>query len=71
MDNEERYERYIPVELSILGSLLEIREMRAGRLPEKSWEEVRAEIERKHLRRIQLWKLHETIFQLNNRLSAR
>ena len=45
MDTEERYERYIPVEQSILGSLREIREMRAGRLPEKTWQEVRAEIE--------------------------
>ena len=45
MDNSERYERYISVEQSILGSLKEIREMRAGRLPEKTWQEVRAEIE--------------------------
>lgn len=44
MDNEERYERYIPVELSILGSLLEIREMRAGRLPEPTLEDFFAEI---------------------------
>ena len=45
MDNEERYERHMPIEMSILGSLLEIREMRAGRLPERTWQEVRAEIE--------------------------
>lgn len=45
MENQEKYERYIPVEMSILGSLLEIREMRAGRMPEKTWQEVRAEIE--------------------------
>lgn len=45
MENEEKYERYIPVEMSILGSLLEIREMREGRLPEKTWQEVRAELE--------------------------
>ena len=45
MDNEERYERHMPIEMSILGSLLEIREMRAGRLPEKTWREVRDEIE--------------------------
>lgn len=42
MENEERY---IPVEMSILGSLLEIREMRAGRKPERTWKEVQAEIE--------------------------
>ena len=45
MDKEERYERHMPIEMSILGSLLEIREMRAGRLPERTWQEVRAEIE--------------------------
>lgn len=45
MENQDNYERYIPVEMSIVGSLLEIREMRAGRLPEKTWQEVRAEIE--------------------------
>ena len=45
MEKDEKYERYIPIEMSILGSLLEIREMRAGRLPEKTWQEVRAELE--------------------------
>ena len=41
MDDEERY---IPVEMSIVGSLLEIREMRAGRLPEPTPEDFFAEI---------------------------
>lgn len=45
MDNEERYERHMPIEMSILGSLLEIREMRAGRLPEPSLEDFFAEID--------------------------
>ena len=45
MDTEERYERYIPVEQSILGSLREIREMRAGRLPEPTLEDFFAEID--------------------------
>ncbi|MBQ6296447.1 MAG: hypothetical protein IJK81_01905 [Selenomonadaceae bacterium] len=45
MENQENYERYIPIEMSIVGSLLEIREMQAGRIPEKTWREVRAEIE--------------------------
>lgn len=45
MDEEEKYERYISVEKSIIGSLLEVREMRAGRMPKKSWREMRAEIE--------------------------
>lgn len=41
----ESEERYIPVEMSILGSLLEVREMRDGKKPERTWNEVRAEIE--------------------------
>ena len=45
MEQMENNERYIPVEMSILGSLLEIREMRAGRVPERTWKEVLAEIE--------------------------
>lgn len=49
MDEEEKYERYIPVEQSIIESLLEVREMRAGRLPKKNWrqffKELRAEDE--------------------------
>ena len=44
MENEERYERYIPVEMSILGSLLEIREMQAGRLPKRTWKDFLAEL---------------------------
>lgn len=39
-------ERYISVEMSLIGSLLEIREMQAGRLPKKTWKEFRAEIEK-------------------------
>ncbi len=44
-DDDEEYERYIPVEQSIIQSLMQVREMMAGRLPKKSWREVRAEIE--------------------------
>ncbi len=44
MESQENYERYIPVEMSIVGSLLEIREMRAGRLPEPSLEDFFAEM---------------------------
>ena len=32
-------DRYISVEMSIVGSLLEVREMQAGRLPKKTWKE--------------------------------
>ena len=45
MQKEERYERYIPVEMSILGSLLEIREMQAGRLPKPTLEDFFAHID--------------------------
>ena len=38
-DDDEEYERYIPVEQSIIGSLLDIREMRAGRMPEQTWDD--------------------------------
>ncbi len=48
-EDAEEYERYIPVEQSIIESLLEVREMIAGRLPKKSWREVRAEIEAEFL----------------------
>ena len=45
VEDEEEYERYIPVEQSIIGSLLEVREMIAGRLPKKTWREVQAELD--------------------------
>ena len=44
-DDAEEYERYIPVEQSIIGSLLEIREMQAGRMPKKNWRQLFAELE--------------------------
>ena len=44
-DEDEEYERYIPVEQSIIGSLLEVREMIAGRMPKKTWREVQAELD--------------------------
>ena len=43
-DNEE-YERYIPVEQSIIGSLLEVREMIAGRLSKPTLEDFFSEID--------------------------
>ena len=43
-DNEE-CERYIPVEQSIIGSLLEVREMIAGRLPKSTLEDFFSEID--------------------------
>ena len=43
--DDEEYERYIPVEQSIIGSLLEVREMIAGRLPKPTLEDFFAEID--------------------------
>ena len=43
--DEEKYERYIPVEQSIIESLKQVREMRAGRMPKKSWREFFAELD--------------------------
>ena len=45
MENQENYERYIPIEMSIVGSLLEIREMQAGRLPKPTLEDFFAHID--------------------------
>ena len=44
-DDNEEYERYIPVEQSIIGSLLEVREMIAGRLPKPTLEDFFSEID--------------------------
>ena len=41
---DEEYERYIPVEQSIIGSRLEVREMIAGRMPKRTWDEFAAEL---------------------------
>jgi len=43
-DDEEEYERYIPVEQSIIESLKQIREMRAGRMPEQTWDDFLSEL---------------------------
>ena len=40
MDNE----RYMSVEQSIIEACKEVREMRAGRLPEREWREVFSEL---------------------------
>ena len=38
-------ERYISIEQSIIDSFKEIREMEAGRLPKRTWDELKAELE--------------------------
>ena len=43
-DDNEEYERYIPVEQSIIGSLLEVREMIADRKPKITWDEFSVEL---------------------------
>ena len=45
MDNEERYERHMPIEMSILGSLIEVKMMQAGLLSEPTLEDFFAHIE--------------------------
>ena len=42
MNNDERY---ISIEQSIIDSCKEIREMEAGRLPKRSWDELKAKLE--------------------------
>ncbi len=46
-DDDEEYERYIPVEQSIIQSLKQVREMQAGRLPKKNWREFFKELREK------------------------
>lgn|GEM_PF-4910144 len=43
MDNDERY---ISIEQSIIDSFTEIKEMEAGRLPERTWDELKAKLEK-------------------------
>ena len=43
MDNDERY---ISIEQSIIDSFNEIREMEAGRLPKRTWDELKAKLEK-------------------------
>ena len=39
-------ERYISIEQSIIDSFTEIKEMEAGRLPERTWDELKAKLEK-------------------------
>ena len=39
-------ERYISIEQSIIDSFNEIREMEAGRLPKRTWDELKAKLEK-------------------------
>lgn len=43
MDNDERY---VSIEQSIIDSFTEIKEMEAGRLPERTWDELKAKLEK-------------------------
>ena len=45
LNENEEYKRYIPVERSIIGSLLEVREMITGRLPKPTLEDFFSEID--------------------------
>ena len=42
MDNDERY---ISIEQSIIDSFNEIRDMERGRLPKRTWDELKAKLE--------------------------
>ena len=61
-DEEEEYERYIPVEQSIIGSLLEVREMIAGRMPKRTWDEFAAEI-REEIAKIEAEEQQQNAFK--------
>lgn len=39
-------ERYVSIEQSIIDSFTEIKEMEAGRLPERTWDELKAKLEK-------------------------
>lgn len=43
MNNDERY---ISIEQSIIDSFSEIREMEAGKRPERTWDELKAKLEK-------------------------
>ena len=43
MNNDERY---ISIEQSIIDSFNEVKEMEAGRLPERTWDELKAKLEK-------------------------
>ena len=40
------YERYISIEQSIIDSFNEIKEMEAGKLPKRTWDELKANLEK-------------------------
>ena len=61
-DDDEEYERYIPVEQSIIGSLLEIREMQAGRMPKRSWDDFAAEL-RAEVAKVEAEEQKNNVFQ--------
>ncbi|MBQ6296503.1 MAG: hypothetical protein IJK81_02195 [Selenomonadaceae bacterium] len=39
-------ERYVSIEQSVIDSFTEIKEMEAGRLPERTWDELKAKLEK-------------------------
>lgn len=39
-------ERYVSIEQSIIDSFTEIKEMEEGRLPERTWDELKANLEK-------------------------
>lgn len=56
MDNDERY---ISIEQSITDSFNEIREMEAGRLPKRSWDDLKAKLEKEFADELEEERRHE------------
>ena len=57
MDNDERY---ISIEQSIIDSFNEIREMEAGRLPQRTWDELKAKLEKEFAEELEEERRQET-----------
>lgn len=57
MDNDERY---ISIEQSIIDSFNEIREMEAGRLPKRTWNELKAKLEKEFAEELAAERRQET-----------
>ena len=56
MDTDERY---ISIEQSIIDSFNEIREMEAGRLPERTWDELKSKLEKEFAEELELERRQE------------
>ena len=53
-------ERYVSIEQSIIDSFTEIKEMEAGRLPERTWDELKAKLEKEFAEELEAERRQET-----------